>query len=397
MSTISERPALPALTGLRFLAAMGVLGYHFYCAPCSPALPEGLGRLIGAGFSTVSLFFILSGFILAYTYLEDGSGMRGTWTAFYRARFARLYPVYLVSLLVDVPLFLRAIHQASPPAGLGEVLRISGATLTLTQGWLTLHRPTWNIVAWTLSVEAFFYLLFPLVGPWLARRGSRVLVGLAAGAWLLGTTPMLAAEAAARLPDAHGMFATLLRSWGLISTEAIPLARLPEFIIGLCLGLVFCRREHLATRAWARTAGFVLIAGGLAVGLMRLPESPSPLVQSAVLVPLFTASIYLLASGLMGRGLGLGTRGMVLLGGASYALYMTHGSLMNYALALNTRTLGIAHNVLALLVAPVAVGVSVVLFRRVEEPMRHRLRALRRPRAAPAPEPAEPGPGVAGS
>ncbi|NEI67898.1 hypothetical protein, partial [Rhizobium leguminosarum] len=139
-----------------------------------------------------------------------------------------------------------------------------------------------------LSVEAFFYLLFPLVGPWLARRGSRTLAGLAAGAWLLGTTPMLAADAAARLPDTAGMFATFLRAWGLISTEAVPLARLPEFVIGLCLGLVFCRREHLATRAWARTAGFVVIAAGLAVGLMRLPGPPSPLVQSAVLVPLFT-------------------------------------------------------------------------------------------------------------
>ncbi|RKG90231.1 acyltransferase family protein [Corallococcus terminator] len=385
-SPVAARPALPALTGLRFLAAMGVLGYHCYCAPCSPALPEGVGRLIGAGFSTVSLFFILSGFILAYTYLEDSGGMKGTWTDFYRARFARLYPVYLVSLLVDVPMFVRAFHLADPPAGPGEMLRITGATLTLTQGWLTLHRPTWNIVAWTLSVEAFFYLLFPLVGPWLARRSSRVLTGLAAGAWLLGTTPMLAADAAARLADTGGGLATFLRVWGLISTEAIPLARLPEFLIGLCLGLVFCRREHLAAHAWARTVAFVLIGGGLAAGLMRLPEAPSPLVQSAVLVPLFTACIYLLASGLMGRGLGLGTRGMVLLGGASYALYMTHGSLMNYALALNTRTLGMPHNVLALLIAPVAVAVSVVLFRRVEEPMRHRLRAPRRPRAAPPPE-----------
>ncbi|RYZ40646.1 MAG: acyltransferase [Myxococcaceae bacterium] len=386
MSAVAERPALPALTGLRFLAAMGVLGYHCYCAPCSPGLPSGFGRLIGAGFSTVSLFFILSGFILAYTYLEDGGGMKGTWRAFYRARFARLYPVYLVSLLVDVPMFVRAFHLADPPASTGELLRITGATLTLTQGWLTLHRPTWNIVAWTLSVEAFFYLLFPLVGPWLARRSSRALTGLAVCAWLLGITPMLAADAAARMADTGGVLATFLRSWGLISSEAIPLARLPEFLIGLCLGLVFCRREHLTKHAWARTVAFVLIGGGLAAGLMRLPEAPSPLVQSAVLVPLFAASIALLASGLVGRGLGLGTRGMVLLGGASYALYMTHGSLMNYALALNTRTLGMPHNVLALFIAPVAVGVSVVLFRYVEEPMRHRLRALRRPRAVPPPE-----------
>ncbi|NOK20576.1 acyltransferase family protein [Corallococcus carmarthensis] len=372
MSARSGRPALPALTGLRFLAALGVMGYHGYCAPCTPALPTGLGRLVGAGFSTVSLFFILSGFILAYTYLDEG-GMRGTRTEFFRARFARLYPVYLVSLLVDLPMFVRAIHQAEPAASAGEVLRITGATLTLTQGWLTLHRPTWNIVAWTLSVEAFFYVLFPFVGPWLARRRSRWLGVIALGAWALGTTPMLAADAAARLRE--GPLAVMLHAWGRIASEAIPLARLPEFLIGLCVGLVFCRREHPAEHAWARTGGFVLVTGALTVGLMVLPGPPSPLVQAAVLVPLFTASILLLAGGLAGRGLGLGTRGMVLLGGASYALYMTHGSLLNYALAVNTRTFTLPHNVLTLLMVPVAVGVSVLLFQRVEEPMRHRLRS----------------------
>lgn len=372
VSPMSARPALPALTGLRFLAALGVMGYHGYCAPCTPALPTALGRLAGAGFSTVSLFFILSGFILAYTYLDD-MGMRGTRAEFFRARFARLYPVYLVALAVDLPLFVRAILQADPAAGVGEVLRISGATLTLTQGWLTLHRPTWNVVAWTLSVEAFFYALFPFVGPWLARQRTRWLGAIAVGAWALGTTPMLAEQAAARLPE--GPLTVVLRTWGLIATEAIPLARLPEFIIGLCVGLVFCRREHPAARTGARTLAFVLVAGGLAVGLMMSPQAPSPLAQAAVLVPLYTASILLLAGGLAGRGLGLGTRGMVLLGGASYALYMTHGPLLNYALAVNTRTLTLPHNVLTLLMVPVAVGVSVLLFQWVEEPMRRRLRS----------------------
>jgi peptidoglycan/LPS O-acetylase OafA/YrhL len=372
LSSRVARPALPALTGLRFLAALGVMGYHGYCAPCTPALPTGPGQLVGAGFSTVSLFFILSGFILAYTYLDEG-GMRGTRTEFFRARFARLYPVYLVSLLVDLPMFVRSIHLADPAASVGEVARITGATLTLTQGWLTLHRPTWNVVAWTLSVEAFFYVLFPFVGPWLARKRSWALGALALGAWALGTTPMLAEAAASRLPD--GGLATALRTWGLVATEAIPLARLPEFLIGLCVGLVFCRREHPATHAGARTVAFGLIAAVMAVGLMLWPGAPSPLVQAAVMTPLYTASILLLAGGLVGRGLGLGTRGMVLLGGASYALYMTHGSLLNYALAVNTRTFALPHNVLVLLMVPGIVGVSVLLFRWVEEPMRHRLRA----------------------
>lgn len=386
----SERPGLQALTGLRFFAALGVVGYHCYCAPCEPGLPSWLGRLFGAGFTTVSLFFVLSGFILAYNYLDARGGFRGTAPDFYRARFARLYPIYLVALLVDLPLFLRSIHMASPPAGAGEVSLISAATLTLTQGWLALGRPTWNIVAWTLSVEAFFYAVFPWLGPWLGRRGSRALLAIAGGAWLLGTSIMLAPQAAAGLESGGGaaLLVQGLRAFGQLPVEAIPLARLPEFVIGVSLGVLFCRRPQGVGGERVRTAGFLLTCVALGGVIVLQPGPPSSLVQAAVLVPLFSLLIVLLAGGVARQGLGLGTRVWVLLGGASYALYMTHGSLMNYALAINTRTLALPHNVVAVFVALGSVAFSVVLFRFVEEPARHWLRrAGRRPRAAASPTP----------
>jgi peptidoglycan/LPS O-acetylase OafA/YrhL len=376
-----RRPPLDACTGLRFLAAMGVVGYHFYCPPCEPGAPSFLGNLLLAGFTTVSLFFVLSGFILAYNYLGERGGFVGTTRDFYRARFARIYPIYLLALLVDLPLFILTLRQAEPAATAGEVARISVATLTLTQAWLELGRPVWNTMAWTLSAEAFFYALFPLLGLWLARQGSRRLIGVAVGVWVLGTSPFLAAELAAS-PGAAGSASLLvegLRAYGQLPLQLIPLTRLPEFVLGICLGLLFCRRTRPVSEAW-RTVGLLAAGATLVTLIILLPPKPSPVVQMAVLVPLFALCIWLLAGGVAWSGLALGSRPLVLLGGASYALYMLHGSMMRYALAVNTRTLSLPHNLVALLLVPVAIAASLFLFKRLEEPARGWLRSLRETR-----------------
>ncbi len=381
----ARRPPLHACTGLRFLAALGVVGYHLYCPPCEPGLPTLPSHLLQAGFSMVSLFFVLSGFILAYNYLGEHGGFIGTARDFFRSRFARIYPIYLLALAVDLPLFLRALQQAVPAALPGEVARICVGTLTLTQAWLDLDRPAWNIMAWTLSAEAFFYALFPWLGPWLARQGSRRLLGVIAGAWLLGASPFLAAELASHLGagTSGSLAASGLRAWSSVPRQLAPLAHLPVFVIGVCLGLLFCRRVHPGSQT-RRTLALLGTLAALVALLWLLPPKPSGLVLMGALVPLFAACIWLLARGVAGSGLGMGTRPLVLLGGASYALYMLHGSMMGYALALNTRTLALPHNAVALLLAPLAVATSLALFRFLEEPLRAWLRHLGRPRPAPS-------------
>ena len=109
----------------------------------------------------VSFFFVLSGFILVYTYAGREIDKRD----FYQARFARIYPAYLFSPAALVAVFLlRRIENARP------VLRIRGAplrpgdrslVLLLLQAWLPAAALSWNAVAWSLSVEAFFYAIFP--------------------------------------------------------------------------------------------------------------------------------------------------------------------------------------------------------------------------------------------
>src|SRR4051812_19791262 len=134
-------PQLPALTGLRFVAALGVVFYHFG----APVLPSGPLQALGAGGAAgVTCFFVLSGFVLAYTYLPAGSnGLRGTARAFYLARLARIYPAYLLALLCGLgPALwsppLSHMRLLAPLTGL-----VGLDTVTLTQAWLPFARSIW--------------------------------------------------------------------------------------------------------------------------------------------------------------------------------------------------------------------------------------------------------------
>src|ERR1700692_2558742 len=93
----AERPmqkseTFTALNGLRFLAALAVVIFHY--APRVDVyhqVPGFIRNLINEGPAAVSFFFILSGFVLAHRHLYGNSRVQSA-PAFYRARFARLYP-----------------------------------------------------------------------------------------------------------------------------------------------------------------------------------------------------------------------------------------------------------------------------------------------------------------
>lgn len=130
------------------------------------ALSPGLSGFVGNGFVGVSLFFILSGFVLTYTY----QGSRATLGEFYGARIARIYPVYLFSLLLAAPIFFKGFIAG----GNGErVAPLVLGKLFMIQSWIPWMEHNWNVPSWSLSTEAFFYLLFPVLLPALGLIPTR--------------------------------------------------------------------------------------------------------------------------------------------------------------------------------------------------------------------------------
>src|SRR5258708_2984004 len=92
-----KKPArLDALTGLRSFAAINIVLFHF----SNPNWFGPLAPVVNAGYASVSFFILLSGFVLGYNYNAKARAGELSNVRFYEARFTRLYPIYLLSLIL---------------------------------------------------------------------------------------------------------------------------------------------------------------------------------------------------------------------------------------------------------------------------------------------------------
>ena len=135
-----RRPDVPALTGLRFLAAFSVLLAHGLGAiMASNAPPQGavLWLMQSSGFG-MTLFFVLSGFVIHYNYaglVTDGR-LRGI-AAFFWARFARLYPLFLLMMLVYVLVSQRHVaYWTGRPEDINAIFQALPYFLLSIQSWI---------------------------------------------------------------------------------------------------------------------------------------------------------------------------------------------------------------------------------------------------------------------
>ncbi len=373
----ARRPALEPLTGLRFVAAIWVVLYHAV-ETLVPGASGLVSRLLSHGYLGVSLFFVLSGFILTYTYIDPSGSLRGSKRAFWWARVARIYPVYVSALLLALPFFVLyrivlATAEARPDALVSAAL-----TPVMLQAWWPKAACQWNCPGWSLSVELFFYGLFPLVAIWLARRRTRAFV-LGPMVWLAGLTLPVAYLALS--PDGIADPTRFDTSFWLQAVKFNPVVHLGEFALGIVAGLAFLRRAP-GGFVESRTVGWIA-ASGLALSVILLATTewmPYVLLHDGLLAPLWAVLILALAAG-RGRAASLlGSRTLVRLGEASYALYLVHFPLLGYVV-LARAFLRIRHpgslpppwlTVVAYLAGVIAF--SVFLFHRVEEPARRRIR-----------------------
>jgi len=314
----SPRPLLAPLTGLRFVAAFHVLVFHA-TAWETWGVPSFVRGLAGSGYVAVSLFFVLSGFILTYAH----AGRRLATRDFYANRFARIYPTYLFALVIVAPLFLVHTLRVEGPRRLVEDVV---SVVTLTQAWWPPVSMAWNPPGWSLSAEAFFYLLFPLVAPALVtgRRALAVTVGVASYAACLAVTLLYLRLA----PDGPIELSHHSTAFWLSVVRYDPAVRFPEFVLGIVVA-----RGYLAVRAsprYEKTAATVSVLSALAIAavLARSASLPYPVLHNGLLAPLFAMLIASLAAGRGPLAALLATRPLVALGDASYALYLVHLPLM---------------------------------------------------------------------
>jgi peptidoglycan/LPS O-acetylase OafA/YrhL len=358
-------PKLKALTALRFFAALHVVVFHMRITGMLPAGPWWYENFAAVGYIGVNLFFVLSGFILVYTY----AGASVTPLRFWRARFARIYPAYALSLLLSAPFFFFAVHHLDIPFLVWSKQHLAAAcllTLTLLQSWFPQAALTWNAVCWSLSVEAFFYLMFPILLIWTRGFAARKLF------WCIGCWSLVSLSFSVLYIVLHPDGVDKINSgettllWKNILSFN-PLVRLPEFLVGVFAGRLFLAAKN--TRKLATP--LVLVGVAIVLTLVLVADRiPRPMISAGILSPAFAAIIYGLA--LRPRWAAfLETGVLVLLGDASYSLYLLHSTAISTAYD-HTPSLQWALRAAVAFLA--AVAASLLSYFLVEEPCRKLLR-----------------------
>jgi peptidoglycan/LPS O-acetylase OafA/YrhL len=334
---------LRSLTTLRFVAAVLVLMFHLslYAQGLDP-----WGRLAAAGYVGVSFFFVLSGFVLTYSWDVDAGARR-----FFRRRFARIYPMHLLFIALAMLPFAPTPNWAALPAN-----------ILLLQSWSPDDAVvrSFSGVSWSLSCEFFFYAVFPLV----VRLLWRIRRPLLTAASLLTTAFALGAALQSRSVE--------LGSW----LFHLPAFRLVEFLTGALLATAMMR--GWVPRVRVRWACLFVVVSYLAVLVLPLAigyRVEDRWAMTLLMVPSLAILIAVCAHvDLVGAPSPLQGRIFVSLGQWSYAMYMAHPIVLSFTVPLLASPRPLPSMAGCLLVVLTVVGVSFALYAVFERPLERRLR-----------------------
>jgi peptidoglycan/LPS O-acetylase OafA/YrhL len=342
MATPPAQHLIKPLTSIRFFAAMIVIMYHSGSGFINtlPNAPTSLKSFLLNGYVGVPFFFLLSGFILHLTYRGRLIDRKSLWN-FAVARFARIYPVYLLAIVVMVPF-------VSPFQGWRDVPQFFGL-----QWWVTSPNPfstMWNGPSWTVSVEIFFYFCFPFLSAMAGRlrcRSIAIMIGAILAVCLITGSPSFWCLRPANF------------DW--LRWVPTPIVRLPEFLLGVLVSELHLRREGrpFPIPAWLPPAAAVAI----------MCVSHDQWVGTAVTFLAALAVVAIAGSPTTRFTHFLQHRWLVLMGAASYSLYLLHQFVHFSTVAV----LG-PSKATVLIQYPAVLILSVIVFLRFEEPAREWIR-----------------------
>ncbi|SFP74850.1 Peptidoglycan/LPS O-acetylase OafA/YrhL, contains acyltransferase and SGNH-hydrolase domains [Hymenobacter arizonensis] len=354
------RPYYPALTGLRAIAAYLIFFLHF-----RPALDaEWVQAIFSHFYVGVSMFFVLSGFVIATRYQGNVRLSRSWWWAYFWRRVARIYPAYL---LLNGMVLAQLYWPIPAGKGLNTVMLVF-LSQSLLRGFSSTLKYVGLPQGWSLTVEECFYFSAPLLLAW-QRWGRRGLVGFTAS--VLGIGLLLTYWCIGR-PALHGFFGSYYHLFNYTF-----FGRVFEFVIGVGLARWWVARAATTAAGqwpWRTLAGLMLMS--LTVGILAWLQPPmnfyDGLLQPGAIALnnlIFPAGVALLLAGLLAEISWLRTilasRLMQFLGRSSYFFYLVHISTLSLWWA---KAFGPATNSGWRFLATVAI--AAVGYQFIEEPLR---------------------------
>jgi len=306
---------LAVINGLRGVAIAAVIWHHLFGLYFKPgsavALEPGFagGFVLSYGWIGVQLFFVLSGFVLYLPYATGRARLASGADAldFYRRRAARLLPLYYI-----VAVLCLVLNQPPPMGGkfAGELLSMGLVLFPFVNHGF---EPYLNPPLWSLGVEIWFSVLFPLVVLALRRWGA---VRFLVATLLLGCLSRGCGLAWANLPLSAGLTANL-----------------EVFGAGMVLAQWHAdsaaRPRRLAYPRLVVTLGAIVVAA--AIGAKQAGLAGMPVLFADVL----TLGLALVVAGLLALEAGLlracfVNRPVQLLGMMCFSLYVWHEPLLRH-------------------------------------------------------------------
>jgi peptidoglycan/LPS O-acetylase OafA/YrhL len=313
-------PYYPALTGLRAVAAYLVFFHHFRPLALADGWPS---VVLGQLYVGVSLFFVLSGFVLATRYQASVQLSGNWWRAYFWQRAARIYPTYL---LLNTAALAR-VYWPIPAGKLANTLFLVFLSESLLRGFSSTLKYVGLPQGWSLTPEECFYVSLPFLLLLWQRRGVLGAVGFGLATLGLGIGLTLLCRERAAL---HGFFGSFHHLFNFTF-----FGRVLEFLLGVGLARWWGGRPSASRPGWPwRT-----LAGGLAViitiAALAWINSPRPwyegnLYVAAIVLNLavFPLSVSLLLAGLLTESTWLrtwlATPLLQALGRSSYFFYVLH-------------------------------------------------------------------------
>jgi peptidoglycan/LPS O-acetylase OafA/YrhL len=332
------------LTFTRFVAAIFIVIFHFG-EELFPFNKAPLSVLVTQADLYVSYFFVLSGFVMivAYSNKEHINTLE-----YYKKRFARIYPVYLLAIITLVGFML-----VTKEYNFDGIL----LNLFLIQAWVPGKTTSFNGPGWSLSVEMLFYFIFPFLFNYIyKKKNKKILTAMIIAIWLV--TQIFFTLHFGDRPDNFLSF--------------FPLMHINEFLMGNLAGLLFIWKLH---RRKANYDWLILILMAFLVLILKFhPELVN--YHDGILVLLYVPLIIAIAlnTGILTSIFKM--KPLVYLGEISYSIYILQIPVFYWCLAtlhhfhLSLNLVGFA------IFATILILASSVSYWCIELPLRERIKKL---------------------
>lgn len=371
----------PALTGLRAIAAYMVYIHHFNPFPENylNGYPKGIIDEMHIG---VTIFFVLSGFLITHRYFNKGDF---SFKTYFVNRIARIYPIYFILTTFTFLHFL-----AKTDSNFTDKILVYLLNITFLRGYFENIQFSLVTQGWSLTVEETFYLIAPLIFIFI-KKNVRFLFMFPLFLLFFGLILVKVSSISNLSKLSNDLYGdninhviSLISYYGFFNSYDFLFnytffGRVCEFFVGIALAILSFKKIKIKISATYFGIFFILFSMFILFEISKKYEieygihHPLGIIINTLLLPLFGVGplLFSLINKKTIISKILGSKLFLLLGQSSFVFYLIHKGIISDMLPI------IENNVINNLFHFVSIIlISIIIYYVVEEPLNKVIRRL---------------------